>query len=114
MKVANVTVMATIHGLWEGFQLGCARRWRRGQRLCSDAHFRFHRHAGTQPVETGLISFEADSYWNALHHFNVISRRVLGRQNAGDRSRRPANTFDVTLEILLQTHPRVFWSLAPV
>src|ERR1700722_2023903 len=83
MKVAMVTVSATAHGLCEGFQSRCVPA---GVISTSDANVRLHGHAGAQPIQPVLIGLEAQAHGDALHHLDVISGGVFGRQDAGYRA----------------------------
>ena len=78
MKVASVTVSATIQGLCDGFQF--REEWiAERPTLIPDAHVWLNRHAGAQAIQAGLIGLEAHAHRNALHHFDVVAGGVFGR-----------------------------------
>ena len=78
MKVANITAIATIHGLTV-FGEGSTRR-SRGCLL--DPHGRRHRHARPQQVLRILTLLEHDLHRHALHDLDEVAGGVLRRQQA--------------------------------
>ena len=91
MNVANMTAIATIHGL----TCGCSAE-RRSSRDRVDVGD--DRHAGTQAVIGILAGFEHDLDRHALHDLHVVAGGVFGRQQAELRAGRGGDAVDVALE----------------
>src|SRR6185295_19586060 len=90
MNVANMTAIATIHGLTVG---------------CSDAmrllrvDRRTDRHAGTQLVLGILTRLEHDLHGHALHDLDVVARGVLWWKEAELGAGRGGKAVDVPVEL---------------
>src|ERR1700733_7904714 len=79
MNVASVTVTAMNHGLMAGFPFDTAA-------LSAHIHCWLDRHSRPQHVCFVLILVEPDSHGESLHYLDVVSGRVLGREQAEQRT----------------------------
>src|SRR2546426_12085309 len=58
---------------------------------------RFDGHSQAQPTLGALPLLESDFHRHALHHLDVVTRGVLGREQAELRSARPGDALDVAI-----------------
>src|ERR1700733_224767 len=79
MNVASVTVTAMNHGLMAGFPFDTAA-------LSAHLHCWLDGHSRPQHVFFVLILVEPNSHGKSLHYLDVVSGRVLGREQAEQRT----------------------------